>query len=493
MNKKNIMIGYAPNYGKKIIDELFERNDIDFCFDASCDNCKIVNEKLIEFNMNLGIKCDYSAVIDLNKLPVIDKELLELMLPYESMIIRMEERETELPTVNYEDAKINYLIHLRFWNYIFVKYKFTGVFFEEVPHRTYSYLIYCLAKVKKIKILLSDITSIKNIRVYGVNDFEDNGSHIEQYYNKIRKLVINENELKLGIREFFNKIKNNSSKKMSEKEIVSIQKKQRNDMWNYYYNKYLTDTWINNQKKYLMERKKIKSNPEKWYKKRYDADIQPYYEKKELVDVFMRNRAMTLEEYDEIADMPIFDEKYIFFGLQMTPEESTLPRAGVFVDQITSIQILAQAAEKYGIYVYVKEHFVQSYRDKRIYSIIKSIQNVRLIKSYINSIELISKALAVSTQTGTCILESAVMGKPVFVFGRGYDWKGIPNLFEICNLNDGELAIEKILKGYIIDQQDIINYFFAIQETSLFISDQNEELCNSSVKQYVNIIEKTIL
>ena len=203
-----------------------------------------------------------------------------------------------------------------------------------------------------------------------------------------------------------------------------------------------------------------------WYRKnKEDINIL----KKEWWDVHIYNRyvAMTQKEYNKIAVEPDFNKKYIYFGLQFVPEETTIPRAGVFSEQYTSIQLLARAAEKVGVTVYVKEHFVQPFRSKFVYTQLQDISNVALIKTTVSSFDLMKNSVAVATQTGTCILEGALRGKPALVFGESAVWKGLPTMFEIVDEEQGEDVIRDILNGFSAEPDEIKKYFYAIQKKTV--------------------------
>lgn len=104
-------------------------------------------------------------IVDFNEIPALSKELMEDMLPYESMCLKLGMRETGFPIAEYEEQKIMYHKHLRFWNYVIEKYNINSLYIDEVPHYQYTYIIYALAQVKKIPTLIVTYTSIENIAI----------------------------------------------------------------------------------------------------------------------------------------------------------------------------------------------------------------------------------------------------------------------------------------------------------------------------------------
>lgn len=210
------------------------------------------------------------------------------------------------------------------------------------------------------------------------------------------------------------------------------------------------------------------------------VDIQ--YIKKNIHDTFRAysvfQRQKKLKYYNTIASFPNYKEKYIFFALQLQPESTTLPGAGVFADQLFSIRILAKAAKINGVKVYVKEHFVQLSRDRIFYDDLRKIDNIYLIKMDIPTEELIDHALAVSTQTGSCSLEAVLKKKNAFVFGDNYYWKNIPGIYKIDNVSQCDRLIKQILDGTIneIKEEEILKYFHAIEKKSIEIFSYVSEI-----------------
>ena len=181
--------------------------------------------------------------------------------------------------------------------------------------------------------------------------------------------------------------------------------------------------------------------------------------------------------------------------LQQTPEQTTLPRAGEFCDQYTSIQLLARIAEKENLEVYVKEHYVQPFREKEFYEGLSKIKNVRFIKSTSNTYNDIENAVAVATQTGTCILEGMIKGKPVLVLGKGHFWKNAPGVYEVVDETTGKKALKNSLESYIYDEEIVKKYFYAIQQQTISWRDMHcfeysEEEQRSNYNNILGIIEQ---
>jgi hypothetical protein len=455
----NMLMGYCPFIGYELAEMLLRDHVINKCVLAGWKRAFAGENDHIEFIYSEDQKLvDYSAYVDINTLPALSKSLLEEMLPYESMCIKLGLRNSNFPIDNYETDKISYHMNLRFWNWIFETREINMVYFDEIPHNLMSdYVIYSLARVKNIPVLMAEHPSGVDIRVFGRN-FDDLGYEIEDYYLSGKENVITEDQLSGKIGEFYRKKKEAIANNTKEYVDHSSVKFARDRDKNIYFGQYLE------------RRARLKYFVYKGLGKFSDipADKRKYVENYPKIRRFLRQRAYRIKKYDKMAVLPDYNRKYIVFFPQLTPEASTIPLAGVFAEQYTSIQLIARAAEKNGLPLYVKEHLVQPFRDAKFYELIRSIPNVILIKSTINSYNLIKHSVAVATQTGTCILESAMMGKPVLVTSRGYAWKGLPNVFEVTDENQGAEIIRNLLEGkFSIEQNEVIKYFYAVNQVCI--------------------------
>jgi hypothetical protein len=180
--------------------------------------------------------------------------------------------------------------------------------------------------------------------------------------------------------------------------------------------------------------------------------------------------------YNQIAEAPVPDEKYIVYFLHYQPEATTLPQAGVFTEQELSVEIAARAAEEMGYKLYVKEHFVQPYRNRVFYEDLKKIRNVTLIKTGYDSKELVRNGLCGVTGNGTVVMESVIRGIPMMIFGES-GFQGCPGVHRVGSVSECRKAIEEIRierqKG--ISRKEIRAYLAAFGENSLFSYVYNHE------------------
>lgn len=474
MKKINLLIGYYAYYGEKFIKEIIKKESISTIYNAASelsyeDIRRIKTPGITRCPYSVGTTANYVVMCDMNKLPALSKELLEQMLPYESMILKLGQRQSNFPTIEYEDEKRNYHKHLRFWNHVFDKYRINAVYFDSFPHVQYTYVIYCLALLRKIPMFICSATSIPEIRVYG-NNLESIGENINDYYqNKAKYLPEESVRLSGSVAGFYDKYRGPADRINHQRKREHFAEHALKRTQKIYFGSYIGISGIFRPEKAklrLAASAIIKHHRWSWYRDQREH-LKQVRKDSYMIRYYLRYQAMSLKDYDRIAQEPDYGKKYIYFGLQLTPEESTIPRAGVFAEQYTSVQLLARAAEKNNVMVYVKEHFVQPFRDREIYRMLARIPNVCLIKSSVSSFDLMEHSIAVATQTGTCILEGALRGKPALVTGRGYNWKGLPTLFEIVDEDQGAEVIHNILKGFYVSLDAVKRYFYAIQECSI--------------------------
>lgn len=491
MAGKRMIMLHGRAYGLKLSKQLLDEKKIEFCINPySYREVLDADNGLIELGYDFCMRADYEKIVDFNEIPALSKELMEDMLPYESMCLKLGMRETGFPIAEYEEQKIMYHKHLRFWNYVIEKYNINSLYIDEVPHYQYTYIIYALAQVKKIPTLIVTDTSIENIAIYG-NSIETLGESIKDSYYK----GDNDRNILEGVSDkvdifVSSKIKSEETRTYKRNQYEFVKKAYYGRQYSWKYTKFYN--WCSAL---------IKHHSLSWYVQRKEiCERKKYLQKR--TNVYKKYMAYTLEQYNSVSEYPDYSKPYIFFALQLTPEETTIPRAGVFAEQYTSIQLLARCAKKYGIMIYVKEHYVQAQRMKPVYEIISKIDNVRMINSNVSSKELTQNAIASATHTGTVILESALYGKPVLVFGDGYMWKGIPNLFNITDENSGIEIIGNIVNGYDVNIDEVLKYFEAIKCSSIIScrldgnhmwkGNETEEFF-ASVNQRKQLIEKYLL
>ena len=420
----------------------------------------------LEKMMSEGIE-SFEVVINTEPL---DEETLNKARTFESTFINLDSKKYTLPIGTYEESKRRYLLLLRYWKTFFVEYGVDFVLYDDVPHWPPIYASYAMAQSIGVETCILAPVGIREPGVDGYYCFsgdslETIGIDIENYYTSILECG-NDVVLSGVIGRYFEK----STNRKSEASLKPSDRKR----WLRYVRKakYSTpnvafpEVYAIAHNFFYFSSAIIKHHSfEAYESKKYGIkdirDLKRYH-------LHMKYDIFTLDEYDKKAQLPNFNERYILFPIQLTPEATTTPLAGAFCDQFTSIQLLAHIAKNYGIKIYVKEYYLQPFRGKVFWEELNKIDNIVFIKSCVSSGELMEHALAVANQTGTCLLEAPFYGKPAIAIGKGYCFKGMPGLYEISDIPNGKKVIEKVLKGTVIDLNNLKKYYYAIEKNAVF-------------------------
>lgn len=114
-------------------------------------------------------------------------------------------------------------------------------------------------------------------------------------------------------------------------------------------------------------------------------------------------------------------EKFFFFPLQFEPEISLATQGRGWVNQRALIRLIANCLPV-DRWLYVKEHpsMLSGIRPGGFYRDILKIPRVRLLDQRMSSHEIVVRAEAVTTITGTAGWEALMQGRPVVLFGHAF-------------------------------------------------------------------------
>jgi hypothetical protein len=213
--------------------------------------------------------------------------------------------------------------------------------------------------------------------------------------------------------------------------------------------------------------------------------LRSLYEKKplftELINyvkwiVIKRETTELKELYNQAQVKHIsMDEPYVYFPLSFQPEMTTSPQGGIFADQHMAISLLSKAIPDHWK-IYVKEHpgqfrtgefytYAYNGREKTYYQRLLAIPKVSLIPITAEHFQLLDKAVAVGTITGTVGWESAVRSKPAIIFGDIW-YRYAPNVYRINTLEDCIAAIDSVQSGQIASAMQMNSFVNALLAAS---------------------------
>lgn len=433
------------------------------------------SDKFIRINASVGYNDTFNRICDLEEIPAIDGSVLVKMEPYKSMALNMFGiRKYDLYTGTYFELEEEYLRNVRFWDYIIEKYDIDFAFFSVVPHLGWEYILYNLCKVKEIPIL---VLYPYQSGLYSM------GTDIDNIGVSTRRLLcedisLNETSLHDIVKQYIQvSSKEKSFTPINQKKSDRIEyiKSYHNKLLHPFSAKILFNDFINPHRhlswdlKTICAIRKARSQAE-------DTVGIDYYNKRAL-------------------SHPDYKTKYVFFALQLTPECSTMPMAGVFNNQLNSIRLLAYSLKAYNIKLYVKEHWIQTFRPKKFYDELFAIPNVTCVKAYVDSYDLMKYDIANATQTGTIISESIIKKKPVFCFVKGW-WYGQKGVYYIQDKVDVDKALDEIDTLELPDN-DVSKYFLALENTMIrWKLDYYEETAkfkdDDIIDDFVDLVKKYV-
>ncbi|MDA7609814.1 capsular biosynthesis protein [bacterium] len=133
---------------------------------------------------------------------------------------------------------------------------------------------------------------------------------------------------------------------------------------------------------------------------------------------------------------------FIYFPLHREPEASTLPRAGVYADQLYGLEQLHAKCPP-GWKIFVKENPKQGYfcRDEYFFTRLSAMENVVILPRDQPTSKLIESSRLVATICGTAGWEAVSSGKPVVYFASPW-YQDLTGTFKF----DNQTCLETISK-----------------------------------------------
>ncbi len=455
-------------------------------------SCKeIEKEKLgeqIDFvPLEILTQPDFDEKLKIYELPPLETDFMEKALAYESMFINIASFKRAFPVGTYGECKRKYYNYLKYWLNFVRTNKIEFMAFDDIPHWMASYSAYIVAQILKIKVCILAPVGIRvpgiqgYIHVYG-GCIEDIGRDILKDYNEIKKDCSIKIELEGLVKAYYDRAVNSNSE-------ATIKPRDRKK-----WKKYVLDAKYSERNVYFPLARVLFYNTmnlgsaifkhrtlEHYYRNHLGKSDLLYLRRLKL---YRKYELMSLKEYDRQSIYPDKNKKYILFTPQIWPEATTIPQAGCFSEQYNSIQLLSAITKEYGVEIYVKEYYLQPYRERGFWKEIDNLENVKLIKSSVSSGELMENAIAVACQTGTSLIEAPFYGIPAISLGRGFCLKGMPGLFEVNSIQQGKKVVEEILSGINIDKEQLKIYYYAIQRNSVFFHRDPKGRTNSKSDEY---------
>lgn len=342
------------------------------------------------------------------------------------------------------------------------------------PHYMYDYVMYEVCKRKGVKTFMFMHTHLPQRSLF-IDSIDYNPKRLINYVAKIKNFTFSD-ELKAyvqGVRSTYKdgvpallKEYHNADKyeEHSYKNIlVKLKKKKGGILYNFYKtflkSKFFGD--IKNQSNHY-----LKQSNKHWSD---SFMLRKDYLSKRINDI--NDRISLLKSYFTKVTEVDLEQKYIYFPMNLQPECTTVPQAGVFSDQILSLRMLSSVLPV-GWKIYVKEapnmfkwHRGSFARHNTYYEDIASIDNIEFVPLVADPFLLIDKSQCVVCSTGTAGWEAILRGVPVMMLGDLYWYKGFPGLTDVSSTKEMFTFFEKLKKGMLkIKPKDVDKYIYALYQ-----------------------------
>lgn len=366
-----------------------------------------------------------------------------------------------------EEKKTIFIEYLCFWKTLLKNHNIDLIIFFHWPHRNDCYSLYLIAKhVLGIKILILD----SNFTVD--SSYQTILKDIHELDHPFKKKYL-QKDLKRNnpdAKKYLEKLQSNQVLKVDYKYVNKFS--EENIYFKFFKNilKLIILTLI----------KGTGFKKEFYYKKNYSD----YFSDKSRLNhfeyeffIFKKNlKILKLENYyNKICQNINFQEKYVLYAAPYQPEPNTSQMFlknshNVFV----TLSMLSKSIPK-NWKIFYREHpatfkaFAHNrailIKNKNYYRKIKKISNLVIVSHKSKILTLLNNAQAVVSNAGTIGFESIANGIPALTFGNCW--------YSICksNLNissqaELDTAVRKIEDGYKPDINDVLDYLYAVCESS---------------------------
>ncbi|OGJ60214.1 hypothetical protein A2635_05610 [Candidatus Peribacteria bacterium RIFCSPHIGHO2_01_FULL_51_9] len=329
---------------------------------------------------------------------------------------------------------------LRYWGGVLEKFSPDAIIFQSVPHQLFDFVLYEIARRRHLRTLILD-SIWQDERYQLIEDYREGSGALARSRDGDRRGSLD--DLSPEMRAYYLDHKESSNPVPLSMSVFLK-----------------THTLRHNLRRLLHVSARFIR----------DGTI---FERAALKIVKMMKSSM-LDEYRAHQCPVDLAALFVYFPLHYQPELTTSPLAGVFVDQVLAIKILAAALPD-GWELYVKEHPAQMgvhggnptpARYRGFYKAIAEVPRVRLIPISTNTFELCDSAKTTATLTGTAAWESILRGKAALVFG--YPWfMHAPGILRVESVEDCQRALHTIIEGFAPSEADISKYLHAIEHTTV--------------------------
>ena len=385
----------------------------------------------------------------------VDKTLLSSLSFYESIYIKMLDRDDVDGSLTYHKRIASYHWQLMYWKGVLDYFKPDVVVYRIAPHTGYDYVLYALCRVLGIQTVMFERTSLPGF-VYPVSSFED-GSQI--IHNAYAQTLENADKLKISLTPETAAHLENLSRSFAQAMPYHLKYK-----LNHFKRAGNVGSDFTIASRFAKDiiRSFLKNRGRYEYLHKYYHEARGRFKRKKL-----------LAHYNRLAKEVDMSVPYIFVALQCEPERQTCPTGDVFGHQYLMVDLLSKLVPD-GWRIYVKEH-VSQFKDYQaaerskssdFYDRMAAKHNVELVPLSYTSFELMDNAKASATVSGSVGWESVARGKPALLFGHSW-YRDCEGVFVTHTVEACQDVIRKVQNGFRVDRDAFIRFADVVERCSI--------------------------
>ncbi len=362
-----------------------------------------------------------------------------------------------------------YYRHLRYWSAMLGQLRPQVVLFPVTPHAIYDYVVYGLCKLRGIPTLMVGTTSFNRFYLFwdmesGPEDvlaaYRDGlgqgpppfalSPHAQSHYEHISRLD-NANYL-LTYRHYLERVGGDEGAG-----ILAVKRA-------------VAGLWPRLRGAYRFFTAPAPENYLKQPGRTMEDSAFSGLEWRLMKRRAQRRKQVLANLYASLCDRVDFQKPFVYFPLHYQPENTTCPNGDAYNDQLLTAALLAEALPP-GWELYIKEYpNIFDYklngeraRSESFYRDLRAIDpRIRLLPIDHSSFELIDRAAAVATVTGSAGWEAVCRGKPALTFGHAW-YNGCEGVFHTPGLEQCRQALAMAASGYRVDQEKV-RYFLHVYD-----------------------------
>lgn len=372
-----------------------------------------------------------AAGLDWDRTPA-DPDLLRALAPREGLVLKMMDRLDVADSFPLHERTDLYHRLVAYWSAALAALKPDVVFFSQMPHMVYDYVLYLVCREIGVATLMLDMSSLPG-RLLLMDDLEAGCTDLVAAYRRnLAEPAPGPAVLSDQAEAYWQRLRQDYDQAIPAYQRIHVQK---------IANQQAAASW--------KSRLSVAADPRLWAQKAREgrdfllAPAPPNYLKvkgRRIEDSFMtglewrlyrRRRAAEKlalgRHYAGLTSEPDLDQPFVFVPLHYQPEKTTSPQGGLFVHQMLMVELLAACLPP-GWWIYAKEAPAQfmphlretAAKNPAFYDRLAALPRVKLLPVDLPSFALIDRCRAVATVTGTAGWEAVIRGKPALVFG--YAW-----------------------------------------------------------------------